>query len=86
MYGIAMYAIALMYPQHCSAAIAVQNGGLVVGSATDVMARVYILTINGGCTADGYVKRVDALRRIGAIMMIAEECVGIFYKDFQNCV
>ena len=75
-----------MYPMHCGAAVAVQNGGLVVGSATDVIARAYIFLINCGCTADGYVKRVDAFRRIGAIMMIAEECAAVSYKDFQNYV
>ena len=64
-----MYAIAHMYPMHCGAAVAVQNGGLVVGSATDVMARAYIFLYRG-CAADGYVKHVDALRRIGAIMII----------------
>ena len=76
MYGIAMYAIALMYPLHCSAAIAVQNGGLVVGSATDVMARAYIFLYRG-CAADGDVKHVDALRRIGAIMIIVKGSASI---------
>ena len=65
-----------MYPMHCGAAVAVQNGGLVVGSATDVMARAYIF-LNRGCTADGGVKHVNEFRRIGAIMMIAEECAGV---------
>ena len=71
-----MYAITLMYPMHCGAEVAVQNGGLVVGSATVVMARVNIF-LNCGCTADEYVKRVDAFRRIRAIMMIAEECASV---------
>ena len=66
-----------MYPKHCGATVAVQNGGLVVGSATDVMASAYIFLMNCGCTADGYVKRVDAFRRIGAIIIIAEECAGV---------
>ena len=66
-----------MYPMHCGATVAVQNGGLVVGSATDVMVRAYISVINCGCTADGYAKGVNAFQRIGAIMRIAAECADV---------
>ena len=76
MYGTAMYAISVMSPMHCDAVIAVHNGGLVVGSATDVMARAYIFLYRG-CAADGYVKHVDALRRIGAIMIIVKGSASI---------
>ena len=66
-----------MYPMHCGATVAVQNGELVVGSATDVIVRAYISLINCGCTADRYAKRADAFQRIGATMVIVEECAGI---------
>ena len=66
-----------MYLMHCSAITADQNGGRVAGSATDAIVRVYISLTNPGCTADGYVKGVNAFQRIGAIMMIAEECAGV---------
>ena len=66
-----------MYPMHCGAAVAVQNGGLVVGSATDVMVRAYIFLTNCGCTADGHAKRVGAFQRTGAITRIVEECAGV---------
>ena len=72
-----MYVIVHMYPMHCGTAFAVENGELAVGSATDVMVRAYISLINCGCTADGYATRVDAFRRIGAIMMIVEDCAGV---------
>ena len=71
MHGIAMYAIAFMYQMQCGAAIAVQNGGFVVGNATDVMALAYI-NLCRGCIAAGYVKHVDAIRRIVAIMITAK--------------
>ena len=71
-----MYAIALMYSMHCGAAVAVLHGGLVVGNATDVMASVYVF-LTCGCIADGYVQRVDAFRRIGAIMLIVEGCADV---------
>ena len=71
MYGTAMYVISVMSPMHCGAVIAVHNGGLVVGSATDVMARASIF-LHRGCTADGCVEHVDVFRRIGAIMIIVK--------------
>ena len=76
MHGFATYAIALMYPMQCGAAIAVQNGGFVVGNATDVMALAYI-NLCLGCITDGYVKYVDAIRRIVAITIIAKGSVAI---------
>ena len=79
MYGTATYATALMCPMHCGAAIAVQNGGLVVGSATNVMARAYIFLYRG-CAADGYVKHVNALRMSGAITIIVENSASSWYK------
>ena len=53
-----------MYPKHCGAAVAVQNGEHVVGSATDVIDRAYISLINGDYTTNGYAKRVNAFRKL----------------------
>ena len=48
----------------------------MVGNATDVMASAYVF-LTCGCIADGYVKYVDAIRRIVAIMIIAKGSVAI---------
>ena len=82
MHGIVMYAVALMYPMQCGAAIAVQTGGLVVGNATDTMAPAYI-SLCRGCIADGYVMHVDAVRKIVAIMIIAKGSVAILVQTIQ---
>ena len=48
----------------------------MVGNATDVIAPAYI-NLCRDCIADGYVKYVDAIRRIVAIMIIAKGSVAI---------
>ena len=66
-----------MYLMHCSAITADQNGGRVVGGATDAIVRVHIPLTNSGCTADGCAKGVNAFQRIGAIMRIAAESADV---------
>ena len=60
----------------CGATVATQNGGHVVGSASDATVRASIVLVNG-YIVDGCVRLVNELRRNGAYMKIDEKITSV---------